>query len=505
MIERQLDGILEDHIKKMLGIRSHHIPLPLDLVSIACLFLMADRETAIEGQDQNPPSRYNGETFLDALTDIGIKVNGNSITKFNALIQNEYLSSDADECYSAGPASLILTGLLNRMFPKMQGLFFVSYFIQTIEEALSGRKNEKQALDQAEQMILSQGKELSFDSFSTEEKQLLKKIASQGAKAQKANPNVGELGQTFEQRTSKRDKLFSVLGIRMNKMGRILPLPYNVAKLKEVLSLDERSMIKIVDAVMTDFPLILALLEYINSKHEPKEKTGIVSVSQALMALGYDKAKEVMEAIVPCSDTEEPLLKEELEKLFHFTLLKSLVARQIAVRLEAEGIEEICVNVMFYHFGQILIMNYLPEAYKQIKRLAMSKNVDNASAARDILGVTYENIGVKIASDWRLPFNTIESMRISQQKRIGVSKLTILQTMPCYVNDICLAIGQVEMDEEEGYNHLNSFSESLNIPRNDLLNMFDMAWAEFELYFSDHHIYIARESFLTEIIPAVIQ
>lgn len=500
MIEQEIDQMLEEQVMRFLGIRSHRISMPLDLISITCLFLMVDRERAMQKTPEKPKDRFNGETFFSELTQSGITVNGLSIKKFNALIQNGYFSVDAHECYTAEPAAFILTGFLDRMFPRMQGLVFVSYFMQTIEEVISGRKNREQALEQAAQMIASQGKERTPDSFSPEEKKYLKKLITESSQGGVSSKSNGQPGQV-----SKRDKLFNVLAIRMKKMGGIPSFPYHAAKLKKVIELEDRSIIKISEVLMTDFPLVMRILYYANTQIEQKEKTGIASVSQALMALGgADKAKRVAAEILSTSETNESLLKNERETLCHFILLKSITAKRIATFLNAEGVEEICVNVMFFHFGQILIMHYLPEAYQSVKHLAISKKIDCDTAAREILGATCEAIGVKIATDWGLPFNTIESMKISQQKRVGFSKSTLLRCMPYYINDICLAYTQMDSDEENSIKTLTLLAESLCIPRNTLLDMLNTAWVEFDTHFSGLQPKMERESFFSGIASIVI-
>lgn len=499
MVEQEIDRIVEAAIIRFLGVRSHRISLPLDLISITSLFLMTDREALLKESPEIPKERFNGETFFAELTQTGVPVNGLSIKHFNALVRSGYFSMNEQEYYTAEPAAFILTGLLNRIFPRMQGLLFVSYFIQTIEEVKSGRKTEEQALDQAEQLLASQGRELAADSFSPEEKKYLKKCfmeVSQGRASDKTNDPAG-------QASSKRDKLFNVLAIRMKKKEGLPPFPLHAARLKEVLERDERSVKNISEVVMTDFPMVMRLLEYVNSRNDLKEKTGIASVSKALWALGCDKAKGVVQKVFSLLETDEPLLKNERELLCRFAFLKSIAARNLALSLDAENVEEICVNVMFHQFGLILILYYLPEAYEAIRRITITRQIDADSAAREVLGATCETIGIKVGTDWGLPFSTLESMKSLQQKRAGLSKSTLLRSMPRHIHDMCLAYGQMELDEENSIKTLTLIAESLSIPRNNLTQMLDGAWAEFDDHFSDDHPKMDRESFFKGVLSIV--
>ena len=499
MIEQEIDRLLETVVTRFLGIRSRRISLPLNLISITSLFLMTEHETLLKEKMGRPQDRFNGDSFFAELCQIGVPVNGLSIKHFNTLIRHGYFSTDEQEAYYAEPAAFMLTGLMNRIFPRMQGLQFVSYLIQTIDEVRSGRKTEEQALDQVSQMLSSQGKALSIASFSPEEKKYLKKCA---ADVSTETPS-DKINDPSAQAASKRDKLFNVLSIRIKKKGDIPPLPLHTVQLKEVIERDERSVKAISEVVMTDLPMVMRLLAYVNGQPDLKEKGGVASVSQALLALGCDKAKGVVQKIFPFLETDEPLFKNEREILCLFALLKSLSARRLALALDAENVEEICVNVMFHHFGLMLIIYYLPEAYEAINRKIIQGGIDAVSAVRDVLGTTYEAIGIKVATDWGLPFTTLESMKSLQQKRAGLLKSTLPMSMPRHIHDICMAYIQMEQDEEKSIKTLTLAAESLSIPRNRIVQMLDYSWAEFCDHFSEDHSQMDQASFFNRILSIV--
>ena len=485
MIERQIDELLAEHIYRLLGIRSDQIVLPLDLVSITCICLIVSREQAVCDETSSPASRYTGETFLDDLTANGIHVNGNSLARFNGLIQQGYIIADDDECYRADDSAVMLDSLLNRLFPEMQGMFFISYFVQTIEEVASDRKTASQAMEQAAQMLHSKGMELSFPSLSVDEKKFLKRMLKRN------NQSAGRL--------SKRDKLLNVLSIRMGKMGGLPSLKHNGILFRTILARDERSLTPMVDGVITDLPMMIKLVEHVNTRFVPREKQGVVSIPQAMVTLGYDQAKQFLEEALQTANVSGSLDKE-YTCLCYFAYLKSLIARHIATRLDLDNIEDVCTNVMFFHLGQILVMHYLPEAYTQVKRLCAKKEEELSSASINILGMTYEGIGVKIATEWRLPYTTIESMKISKIKQPDASKVPLGHAMPSYVNSLWLDIARMEIGMIKTSPFMARLSEHLNIPRNDFVRMFELAWSAFEFSLEDYGLAVERAQFLREIV-----
>ena len=114
--------------------------------------------------------------------------------------------------------------------------------------------------------------------------------------------------------------------------------------------------------------------------------------------------------------------------------------------------------------------------------------------------MTYESIGVKIATDWRLPYTTIESMKASTIKQSSVSRVPIAHGMPSCVNSLWLDIARIEIGMIKTSPFIARFSENLNIPRNDFVAMFGQAWSAFAFFLEDHGIIMERAHFLREIV-----
>lgn len=493
MITKRLDEVLSQNIIHLIGADSHKLELPIDLVSTASLFVLSEHEESIENSLVEKVARLNGETFYDALSEIGVNVDGSAITAVQKLIQDEYVNVDEDDNYTPTEKTLLYTGIVNKLFPKMPGKFLVSYLIQTLDEIATRRKEEDDALAQLDQTLSSRGVKLQVKSLDVEEKRFLKNIVSISKKKEN-----GDKQTIFHKRESKREKVLNVLSLRMNKMGDLPSLSYNTKALADIFELDERIISKVADIAITDISIVTNLLKFVNTSPQYKSETAISTVTQALMELGYDDAIGLLKEFRSLSDDNSHALLKDVERSFQFAYLSSLIAGELAMQMDADGIEEVAECAMFYNLGQIIIMYYLPEAYKQIMSIVVRKKMDKHSATREILGMTFDNVGVKLASDWNLPFHIIESMKVTHSKNTGVSKSTMLINLPHYVNDIILSVGQ--NFRGDGEVRIQNLIDNFNMPRNEFITIFELGWSKLYEYTNAKKIEINRREFLANIV-----
>ena len=124
--------------------------------------------------------------------------------------------------------------------------------------------------------------------------------------------------------------------------------------------------------------------------------------------------------------------------------------------------------------------------------------MDEYSATREILGMTFENVGVKMASDWNFPFHIMESMKVTYSKKTGLSKNTMLINMPCFVNDIILSVAQ--NFRGDGETRIQNLIDTLSMPRNEIITIFEVGWSKLFGYTITKKHDINRREFLANAV-----
>lgn len=169
-IMEKLDFILESNFRKLDQIHVLGKTLTIDMVTVAALHLLTERESELEEEENPKIQRYTRKSFLNDLTEIGLEIDDDLMQKIQKIIDNEFVSIDGEGGYhTQGPAKELVANI-NKMFPGMPGMNLVAYVIQTLEEILSGRKDLDKGLEYFDKALVSRGRPLTFVHLRTEKK-----------------------------------------------------------------------------------------------------------------------------------------------------------------------------------------------------------------------------------------------------------------------------------------------------------------------------------------------
>src|SRR5262249_34098275 len=96
-----------------------------------------------------------------------------------------------------------------------------------------------------------------------------------------------------------------------------------------------------------------------------------------------------------------------------------VLAREVAQRTGAMNAEEAFICGMFQRLGRLLVTFYLHEEKAAIERLAQTRGWDQSRAAREGLGIGYEELGMGVARHWNFPEMIVASMRPVTQEAVS--------------------------------------------------------------------------------------
>lgn len=134
--------------------------LPLNLATLSCLFLVAERETDMENSQSSYHDRYKRDTFLQDPTELGLPTSIDFNKLLQEIIERGYIDVDSHGWFLAKKPAMSMAQLLDNALGSTSGVNFTAYIIQTVEEVLSGRKELKTALSQFDQKLWIYGEAL---------------------------------------------------------------------------------------------------------------------------------------------------------------------------------------------------------------------------------------------------------------------------------------------------------------------------------------------------------
>ncbi|AIO41684.1 HDOD domain-containing protein [Burkholderia sp. AU19243] len=201
-------------------------------------------------------------------------------------------------------------------------------------------------------------------------------------------------------RTALLDKLWA----RMNERGDFPLLSESLRATMAAMKNDDLDFTALVRVVLSDFALTQKVLRLANSAMYMAFGGNITTVTRALMVLGMDTVGHLVVGLKLVDHFHQSTPRRIDAKLeLNRALLSGCVARKLTEHAELRGGEEAVVCTLMRQVGKLLVVCYLDSEWDRIRRRAAELDGDDAAACVDVLGVSFEEIGVEAAASWRLP------------------------------------------------------------------------------------------------------
>jgi hypothetical protein len=131
---------------------------------------------------------------------------------------------------------------------------------------------------------------------------------------------------------------------------------------------------------------------------------------------------------------------------------------------------------MFHDLGKNLTIYYFPEEYAEIKILMTENGNDIQSAARSVLGISLDELGVAVARAWKFPENIAYCMRGLPSGAVEKPKsvLDYVRHFSVFANELCgLAGSGLPENRGEPLSRLvQRFEQSIDISETEVLTLF---------------------------------
>ena len=148
---------LERHMERLVGAPYGIGGLHLNLTTISCLVLLTEQiSDGIESFSANA-EQYSLPSLVEELAEIGLDATLDPASTIQEMIQRGYMEVDDEGNLAVQKPTLSMAHLLDRIFPRMPGMNFVAYLIQTQDEVSSGRKDPAFAIGQFDETLQIHG------------------------------------------------------------------------------------------------------------------------------------------------------------------------------------------------------------------------------------------------------------------------------------------------------------------------------------------------------------
>jgi eukaryotic-like serine/threonine-protein kinase len=257
---------------------------------------------------------------------------------------------------------------------------------------------------------------------------------------------------------------------RMRHKTDFPALSESVSAINKIANSETESVNKLSNSILKDFALTNKLLRLVNSAYFRPAGGGTIStVSRAVIVLGFEAVRNIAITVLLFEHLQNKTNANQLKEEFLRANLAGILAKEISSAAKMPDLEQIFICSLFHSLGRLLAQYYFPEESDEIRRTMEQKACSDDQASLQVLGISFEDLGIAIAKQWGFPsldcwFNAQIAARTGQKAgNKGRAPAYALWFCESVVRCHCsgLARGTHSRDEE----HHGSFFRRLAVAR----------------------------------------
>ncbi|HSI47874.1 MAG TPA: HDOD domain-containing protein [Ideonella sp.] len=211
---------------------------------------------------------------------------------------------------------------------------------------------------------------------------------------------------------------------RMRLTGDFPALSDSVMRIQRVTASDSESVHALSAEILKDVALTHKLLRLVNTVHFSHLGTGaITTVSRAAALVGFAGIRNMAMSVMLLEHMRNRSHAQRMKEMFLEALMTAMVTDQLTPPSPER--EEAFLAGMFSHLGRLLVAYYFPDEAERV-RLRLVPPSDGskprpawhspaeAHAAREVLGLDFDALGLGVAQAWGLPDSLCHALRAAE-------------------------------------------------------------------------------------------
>ncbi|MCE5181429.1 MAG: HDOD domain-containing protein [Betaproteobacteria bacterium] len=199
---------------------------------------------------------------------------------------------------------------------------------------------------------------------------------------------------------------------RMRHKSDFPALSESVSAINRITSSEMESASKLANSILRDVALTNKILKLVNAAFYKSYGGGTIStISRAVIILGFDAVRNIAITLILFEHLQNKSHAEQLKDEFVRALFSAILAKRISAGQGAKDPEEAFICAMFHNLGRLLAMFYFPEEAIAVTRVMEQKGCSEDAASNQVLGISYQDLGIGIAKVWGFPEQIVHSMR----------------------------------------------------------------------------------------------
>jgi HD-like signal output (HDOD) protein len=240
--------------------------------------------------------------------------------------------------------------------------------------------------------------------------------------------------------TAAGQSALDILLRRMQAESDFPALSEAISDINRIASSDREGVNELSNHILKDFALTNKLLKLANVAFYNQVGGGSIStISRAVVVLGFDAVRSIALSLILFDNLENKAHAQQLKEEFVKVLYAGMLARAIADTAQVKDVEEAFIGAMLHKLGRMLAMFYFPEEMALVLQRVETEGLNDARVSTEVLGVSFENLGIGIARSWGFPDPLVQSMKNLPDGKIrkGASNVERLRALAGFANELC--------------------------------------------------------------------
>ena len=270
---------------------------------------------------------------------------------------------------------------------------------------------------------------------------------------------------------------------RMRHKSDFPALSESVGAINKIANSETESIDKLSNTILKDFALTNKLLRLVNSAYfRPAGGGSISTVSRAVIVLGFEAVRNIAITVLLFEHLQNKGNANQLKEEFLRANLAGVLAKDLGLAARMRDLEQAFICALFHNLGRLLAQYYFPEESDEIRRVMAQKSCSEDGAATQVLGISFEDMGIAVARQWGFPPLIVGSMR-----RLGDGPVRQptqpedrLRVLSGFANELCDVIARAtpETRERELKKATGRFAEAVRIEQKDVVQTVQRAVEE---------------------------
>lgn len=234
-----------------------------------------------------------------------------------------------------------------------------------------------------------------------------------------------------------------VLLRRMQTESDFPALSEAIGAINRIASSDREGVNELSNNILRDFSLTNKLLKLANVAFYNQVGGGKIStISRAVVILGFDTVRSIALSLILFDNLENKVHAQQLKEEFVKVLYAGMLARELAGRTNLKDVEEAFISAMLHNLGRMLATFYFPMEAAAIKQRVQADAASESKASIEVLGVSFESLGMGVARSWGFPDQLVLSMKKLPDEKIkkGAISTEPLRVLAGFSNELCEVI-----------------------------------------------------------------